>query len=94
MPSTFAHRGPRPIVRRVLPFAGVALALLIVPSVAHFYTEVRWFRSLGQEHTFGRILGTELLVASLAGLLVCGLLLANLWIALRLGQDGFVHRLP
>ncbi|MFW5876746.1 MAG: UPF0182 family protein [Myxococcota bacterium] len=69
----------------LLAAGGVLLVLLLgLPGLAHLYTELLWFRSAGRSDVFTTILQTRVLLGVGVGVVLVGVLEANLRIAMRL----------
>jgi len=81
-----------------VPWATIALValplllLLASPALASLYTDLRWFRSLGQEPVFTTLLGTQLGLGVAVGVLAFAALFANVRITARAsrGLGGLV----
>ena len=70
--------------RLVWGFLGFMFALFVAASLAGgFYVDWLWFTSLGYADVFWRSLAGRWLVGSAGGVVFGGLLLVNLWLALR-----------
>lgn len=73
--------------RRLVPAVAVAtvvLAAIVWPIAAHFYTDLRWFRSVGYGDVFTTVLGARVGVGVVVALLVAAALWLNLYLAARL----------
>ncbi|MFW6051578.1 MAG: UPF0182 family protein [Myxococcota bacterium] len=74
----------------LLAAGGVLLLLLLgLPGLAHLYTELRWFESVGRGELFTTVLWTRVLLGVAAGALMALVLEINLRVALRV-----TRRLP
>jgi uncharacterized protein len=75
-----------------LALLGVVLVLLLFGTrLATFITDVLWYDSVGFAHVFWRVLGTRVVLGLVGGLLVAGLVAANLLLARRLAPP---YRIP
>ncbi|HEV8303322.1 MAG TPA: UPF0182 family protein [Gemmatimonadales bacterium] len=65
---------------------GLAILVLVVPTLVRLAAEWPWFNALG----FGRVFTTRLLAGALLGLVVGGVAFAFLYVNLRFAQRGVV----
>ena len=68
---------------------GVIIAILLffgLPTAAHLYVDLRWFRSLGQEQLFSTVIYAKLALGIAVGCLAGLCLLVSLKVALKLSR--------
>jgi len=71
--------------------AGVAIVMFVVlPAVAHLYTDLRWFRSVGFQNVFTTVLWTKIGLGLVVGLITAAVLYANLRVQDPSGQAQLV----
>jgi uncharacterized membrane protein (UPF0182 family) len=76
----------RPARRRVLIIIAAVLFVLVVALViaSGVYTDLLWFREVGQSTVFTTVLRTKLMLFALFGVVMALVVAANMWLAHRL----------